>query len=170
MFLMNEKYIRKLIRLVEESDVASLEVSSWGRRVKIIHRAEASSNGHQQTALVATAPAPPAAPITPSAPAASEPVSTAPAAAPAQVSAEESRYVSIKSPMVGTFYAAPAPDAEPYVTINQKIRIGQVVCIVEAMKLMNEIESEVSGRIAKILVQNAEPVEFGQTLFLIEPD
>ncbi len=72
--------------------------------------------------------------------------------------------------MVGTFYAAPAPDAEPYVTINQKIRIGQVVCIVEAMKLMNEIESEVSGRIAKILVQNAEPVEFGQTLFLIEPD
>ena len=72
--------------------------------------------------------------------------------------------------MVGTYYSAPAPDADPYVAVNQKIRVGQVVCIVEAMKLMNEIESEVSGRIAKILVQNAEPVEFGQVLFLIEPD
>ncbi len=72
--------------------------------------------------------------------------------------------------MVGTFYTAPAPDADPYVTVNQKVRTGQVVCIVEAMKLMNEIESEVSGRIVKVLVENAEPVEFGQTLFLVEPE
>ena len=76
----------------------------------------------------------------------------------------------IKSPMVGTFYSAPAPDADAYVSLNEKISVGQVVCIVEAMKLMNEIESEVSGRVAKIAVKNSEPVEFGQTLFLIDPD
>ena len=72
--------------------------------------------------------------------------------------------------MVGTFYAAPAPDADSYVTLNQKVRVGQVVCIVEAMKLMNEIESEVSGRVVKVCVENAGPVEFGQILFLVEPE
>jgi len=77
--------------------------------------------------------------------------------------------IPIKSPMVGTFYRAPAPDAKSYVELNQQIAAGQVVCIIEAMKLMNEIESEVAGRVAKILVENAKPVEFGQTLFLIEP-
>jgi len=76
--------------------------------------------------------------------------------------------LEIKSPMVGTFYRAPAPDAAPYVQEGQDIDVGQVVCIVEAMKLMNEIKSEVKGKIVKILVDNADPVEFGQTLFLIE--
>ena len=71
--------------------------------------------------------------------------------------------------MVGTFYRAPAPDAKSYVELNQMIAVGQVVCIVEAMKLMNEIESEVAGRMAKILVEDGKPVEFGQTLFLLEP-
>lgn len=167
---MNEKYIRKLIRLVEESDIESLEVHSWGRKVKIIHRLGATSNGNGADVVVVPSAAPVRATVTPSVPAASVAVADAPSATPAQVSADESRYVPVKSPMVGTFYAAPSPDADPYVTVNQKIRVGQVVCIVEAMKLMNEIESEVSGRIAKILVQNAEPVEFGQVLFLIEPD
>ena len=76
----------------------------------------------------------------------------------------------VKSPMVGTFYRAPAPDADPYVEENSPITVGQTVCIVEAMKLMNEIESEVEGRIARILVENAQPVEYGQTLFLVESD
>ncbi len=71
--------------------------------------------------------------------------------------------------MVGTFYAAPSPDAPPYVSVNERITIGQVVCIVEAMKLMNEIESEVSGRVVEILAENAKPVEFGQVLFRIDP-
>lgn len=71
--------------------------------------------------------------------------------------------------MVGTFYAAPAPDAAPYVSLNERITTGQVVCIVEAMKLMNEIESEVSGRVVKMLAENGKPVEFGQALFLIDP-
>jgi acetyl-CoA carboxylase biotin carboxyl carrier protein len=83
---------------------------------------------------------------------------------------DKSKLVPITSPMVGTFYAAPAPDADPYVSLNEKIRVGQVVCIVEAMKLMNEIESEVAGRVVEISVGNAEPVEFGHTLFLIDPE
>ncbi|MDM7914332.1 MAG: acetyl-CoA carboxylase biotin carboxyl carrier protein, partial [Candidatus Eisenbacteria bacterium] len=78
--------------------------------------------------------------------------------------------VPIRSPMVGTFYRAPSPTSPPYVDVNQKIAIGQVVCIVEAMKLMNEIESEVAGTIAKIPVQNGQPVEFNQVLFLVRPD
>jgi len=163
---MNEQYIRRLIRLVEESDIDSLEVSSWGRKVKIIHRGNQTPNGHSGDTTVVTRMAPPPAPTPVQAPLAS-PQAAVP---PAQEAGEESRYVPIKSPMVGTFYAAPAPDADLYVTANQKISVGQVVCIVEAMKLMNEIESEVSGRVVKVLIQNAEPVEFGQPLFLVDPD
>ena len=165
---MNEKYIRQLIRLVEESDIESLEVSSWGRRVKITQRLTGSANGNseQPAVIQQVAPAPP--PVPPSPQPAPEQPTAAPEAPP--VAEDTSRLVPIKSPMVGTFYAAPAPDADQYVTLNQKITVGQVVCIVEAMKLMNEIESEVSGRVAKIAVQNSEPVEFGQTIFLIEPD
>ncbi len=165
---MNEKYIRQLIRLVEESDIESLEVSSWGRRVKITQRLTGSANGNseQPAVIQQVAPAPPAAPPSP------QPMPEQPTAAPEAppVAEDTSRLVPIKSPMVGTFYAAPAPDADQYVTLNQKITVGQVVCIVEAMKLMNEIESEVSGRVAKIAMQNSEPVEFGQTIFLIDPD
>ncbi len=79
------------------------------------------------------------------------------------------RCVEIKAPIVGTFYRAPAPDAPPYVEVGSRVEKGQVLCIIEAMKLMNEIESEVSGIVRKILVQNGEPVEYGQPLFLIEP-
>lgn len=162
---MNVNYIRKLIRLVEESDIEALEVSSWGRTVKITHRSAGGTNGHRATAVVtetaSAAPTPPPA----AAPAPTPPETTA-------SSADEStdRLVPIKSPMVGTFYAAPAPDADPYVSLNEKITAGQVVCIVEAMKLMNEIEAEVSGRVARICVENGQPVEFGQVLFLIDPD
>jgi len=164
---MNTSYIKKLIKLVEESEIESLEVSSWGRRVRIVQRLDASNNGHSSKTLLFNRAAPTAAP----APVASAPAPT-PVAPPAEAAPPEdtSKYVEIKSPMVGTFYATPGPDASPYVTLNEKISVGQVVCIVEAMKLMNEIESEVSGRVVKILAENAQPVEFGQALFLIEPD
>lgn len=168
---MNTSYIKKLIKLVEESDIGSLEVSSWGRRVKIVRKHGHTDNGHADETVVlhssppvaAPAPAPAAAPAPVAAP--------APIAAPAEPAPAEDvgKYVEVKSPMVGTFYAAPAPDASAYVSLNEKIGVGQVVCIVEAMKLMNEIESEVAGRVVKILVENAQPVEFGQTLFLIDP-
>ena len=161
---MNENYIKKLIRLVEESDIESLEVSSWGRKVRITHRLSPSSNGSSEAAVV-------------------QPIATTtrvevpkPAAAAAQPAPAETppvedtgKLVAVKSPMVGTFYAAPSPEADPYVSLNERITTGQVVCIVEAMKLMNEIESEVSGRVVKILAENAQPVEFGQDLFLIDP-
>ena len=163
---MNEKYNRQLIRLVEESKIESLEISTWRRRIKITKPIVTSSNGHSgQSAVVSQVSAsPPPAPVQP--PPAGQTTSTVEAAA----AEETDRLVEIKSPMVGTFYSAPAPDADPYVSLNQKISVGQVVCIVEAMKLMNEIESEVSGRMAKICVGNGEPVEFGQTIFLIDPE
>ncbi len=161
---MNEKYIKKLIRLVEESDIESLEVSSWGRRVRITHRLGSSSNGGSESAAVVrpivtsrNVDIPQPVPSAPAAPAEAPPVE------------DTGRLIAIKSPMVGTYYAAPSPEADPYVSLNEKITVGQVVCIVEAMKLMNEIESEVSGRVVKVLVENAQPVEFGQELFLIDP-
>lgn len=158
---MNEKYIRKLIRLVEESEIESLEVSSWGRKVCITQRLTAKSNGHSEQPAVVNLP-----PVNPPAP--------APSPAPSPVStekpAEATDLVEITSPMVGTFYAAPSPDSSPYVSLNEKITEGQVVCIVEAMKLMNEIESEVSGRVVEICVENAKPVEFGQVLYKIDPN
>lgn len=155
---MKEKTIKKLIRLVEESDIDVLEVSSWGRKVRITRRMHgvASGNGEnpvEQRSYTRQMPPP-------------EPVPEVPPTGP---QADEEKYVAIKSPMVGTFYAAPAPDAKLYVEQNQRIEKGQVVCIVEAMKLMNEIESEEAGRVVKICINNGQPVEFGQVLFLIDP-
>jgi acetyl-CoA carboxylase biotin carboxyl carrier protein len=159
---MREKTIKKLIRLVEESNIDQLEVTSWGRKVRITKRL-AGSNGHsdQPAVLRNIAVAGP-----PSSPAPEIPAEMV-ESRPPEV---EKRYVEIKSPMVGSFYSAPAPDAPPYVTEGQRIEVGQVVCIVEAMKLMNEIESEVAGRVAKIMIKNAQPVEFGQVIFLIDPE
>jgi acetyl-CoA carboxylase biotin carboxyl carrier protein len=165
---MNEKYIRKLIRLVEESEIDSLEVSSWGRKIRITQKGSNSSNGHNDAPPVIHSVIAPAQVMAASAAApVGAPVATPPTAT--AVSADNKHLVEIKSPMVGTFYAAPSPDSPPYVSQNERITVGQVVCIVEAMKLMNEIESEVSGSVSKILVENGKPVEFGQVLFLIDP-
>ncbi len=152
--------IRKLIKLVEESSIGELEVSGWGQKVRISKKPREANPGGSESSLASVVLEP-------------KPQT---AKAPSSVAAQESakapdtdQHVAIKSPMVGTFYRAPAPDAKPYVELNQQISVGQVVCIIEAMKLMNEIECEVAGRVAKILVENGKPVEFGQTLFLIEP-
>ncbi len=157
---MNESTIKRLIRLVEESEIDQLEVSSWGRKVKITRRLPENSNGHSNQPAIVQAVSPPPAPVP-----ATEPVQALESAAPSA----DNNYVEIKSPMVGTFYTAPAPDAPPYVKPGDKVSVGQVVCIVEAMKLMNEIESEVTGSVVKIMIENAQPVEFGQVLFLIDP-
>ena len=159
--------IRKLIKLVEESNIGELEVSGWGQRVRISKKPRESGTAVQENPTTNITVEPKA-----------EPAAVAPQPAPVKTPAAEQEketvedtdhLVPVKSPMVGTFYRAPAPDAKPYVELNQQITTGQVVCIIEAMKLMNEIESEVAGRVAKILVENSKPVEFGQTLFLIEP-
>jgi len=161
----SEKNIKKLIKLVEDSDIDSIEVSSWGRRIRINQRG--SSNGHSSAPATLQSYSAP----TPAPQAVSSGPTPAPAAAATETAAEDTgRLVEIKSPMVGTFYAAPSPESPPYVSPNAKVNAGQVVCIVEAMKLMNEIESEVSGRVAKVLVENSQPVEFDQVLFLIDPE
>ena len=164
--------IRKLIKLLEESDLQEIEVARWWGlgRVRLTksspnHAGSGSANGgHVAPTVVYAAPPQAAAPAVPG----EAPGAVAVAQAPA-VPAIESRYVAIKSPMVGTFYRAPAPDADPYVEVGQMVDVGQTVCIVEAMKLMNEIEADARGRIVAIKVDNKQPVEYGQVLFLIDP-
>lgn len=164
---MNVNYIKKLIKLVEESEIDQLEVKSWGRMVRITQRlSNTSSNGHLEASPVVHHVAPPEVVQAPQPP----PAAAEKAAAETVTEEDLGRFVPIKAPMVGTFYAAPSPDSSSYVSLNEKITVGQVVCIVEAMKLMNEIEAEVGGRVAKVCVDNGQPVEFGQVLFLIDPD
>jgi len=145
--------LRRLIRLVQKTGIGELEVSSGGRTVRI--------SAHEGAPV--TMAAVPAAP----APAPRHDAGGAAAAPPPPDVA--SNVVAITSPMVGTFYRAPAPDADPYVEVGDIVEVGQTVCIVEAMKLMNEIESEVRGRVVQIVADNQQPVEFGQKLFLVEP-
>jgi len=161
---MRELFIRKLIKMVEQSDIDSLEVSSWGRSVRI-NKNRGSSNGHTSVTLAA----PPAPRIAAPPP---EPVALPKPAEPATApeAARPSTETGIKSPMVGTFYRAPSPDARPYVEVGDRVKEGQTVCIVEAMKLMNEIQAEITGIITAILVENGQPVEYGQTLFTIKKD
>jgi acetyl-CoA carboxylase biotin carboxyl carrier protein len=153
---MKESMIRRLIKLVEESNVEELEISRWGRKVRISKKARASSANDSESAAATVVSL--------------EQPSSAPAAeTPASSETEAENLVAIKSPMVGTCYRAATPGAEPFAKTGQVIEKGAVVCIVEAMKLMNEIESEISGRIVKVLVEDGQPVEFGQSLFLVEP-
>ena len=145
--------LRQLIKLVQRTGIGELEIESGGRSVRI--SAQAGSGG----SWVAASPGP--------APAAA--TAGAPAAAPAPVAEPVSNHKAITSPMVGTFYRSPAPDADPFVEVGDIVEVGQTVCIIEAMKLMNEIEAEVKGRVVQILSDNSQPVEFGQKLFLVEP-
>lgn len=150
---MDLAYLKKVVKIIENSAVDEIEIKEEGLHVRI------SKKGASPVQYVHSAP-PPAAPA--------PPVKTeAPAAVPA--APQEPKYIEIKSPIVGTFYRSPAPDSDVYVEVGQIVQPKQVLCIVEAMKLMNEIESDVSGRIIKILVENAQPVEYNQVLFLIEP-
>ena len=162
---MLDKMIRKLIKLVEESDIAQLEFSSWGRKIKITKRY--NDNGYYHREGTPTEIVVPAARTVSPPPAQAVPVSHETATESPEKA--DDKYIAVKSPMVGTFYTCPEPNAPPYVEVGQIVSIGQVVCIVEAMKLMNEIESEIEGKIVKRLIENAQPVEFGQTLFLVEP-
>ena len=155
--------IKRLIQLVQKSGIGELEVTEGGRTIRISASPVVASAGPMQYGF--SAPPGYAAP-------AAAPVPSAPAAAPAAAAEPvktDAHLVPVVSPMVGTFYRSPAPDADPYVESNSSVEIGQTVCIIEAMKMMNEIESETRGRIARILVENGSPVEYGQALFLIDP-
>jgi acetyl-CoA carboxylase biotin carboxyl carrier protein len=162
---MKEDEIRRLVKIVEESNIANLEVSRWGRKVKI---SKYPSNSHLAPAYPMTLvqiPGSPAGTPIPALP--SQPASMAELSkSAAEISAKN--LVEIKSPMVGTFYRAPAPDADSYVQVGTAVSKGQVLCIIEAMKLMNEIEAEFACRIVEVLVENAQPVEYNQPLFRAE--
>lgn len=149
--------LKRLIRLVQRTGIGELELSSGGRSIRIAAHAGTTAP------LAFAAPAVTAA-GTPK-PEAGAGGATTGAAAPAP----SERHVAITSPMVGTFYRAPAPDADPYVEVGDLVEPGQTVCIIEAMKLMNTIESEVRGRVVSIEIDNSQAVEFGQKLFLIDP-
>ncbi len=151
---MRESKLRKLVKLVEESDIDELELSKWGTKVRIIRRGAgekkmtsiSEGGGHRSSQVVEVAHREEG----------------------ERGERPQENFYELKSPMVGTFYRAPAPDAEPYVREGQLVRKGEIICIVEAMKLMNEIESDVTGRVVKALVENSHPVEFAQPLFLVE--
>ena len=151
--------LKTLIDLVSESGVAELEITEGDDRVKIVNRVGAAPVAAAAPAVIATPVVASAAPAAAPAPA----VAAEPAAAP--VAAEDTR--TINSPMVGTFYRAPSPGAKPFADVGQKVKAGDTVCIIEAMKLLNEIETEYDGVIKEILVENGQPVEFGQPLFVI---
>jgi acetyl-CoA carboxylase biotin carboxyl carrier protein len=159
---MDLNYVKKLVKLLSESNVDEIEIEEDGKKVRLVKHSGAiqaapapvSGRAVQEAALPSTAVPTPLHLVTPAAP----PTAVAPAVL----------HHEIKSPIVGTFYRSPAPDAAPFVQLGSTIEPGTVLCIVEAMKLMNEIEADVAGKIVKIMVENGQPVEYDQTLFLVE--
>lgn len=158
---MDLRKLKTLIDLVQASGIAEIEINEEGDHVRIVNRpAQAAQAAQAAPAIIEipqAAPAP-AAPVPSAAPA-------APSAAPASISPSGTQ---VTSPMVGTFYRAPSPGADPFVEVGTQVKKGDTLCIIEAMKLLNEIEAEVSGTVKEILVDNGSPVEFGQPLFVIE--
>jgi len=149
---MDLRKLKKLIDLVQESGIAELEITEGEEKVKIVKGGAA-----------ALAAAPVAAPV---APLQAHPAASAPASAPAAEPAAQEGHV-VKAPMVGTFYRSPSPDAKAFVEVGQAVKEGDTICIIEAMKLMNEIEADASGSVKAILVENGQPVEYGQPLFIL---
>lgn len=154
---MDIRKIKKLIELLEESDLAEIEVQEGEASVRI---SRYGRNAPVSASMVAPAPAMPAPVPAAAAPAAAEAASTAAPALP-------SGHV-ITSPIVGSFYRAPAPGAPPFVEVGQRVKVGDTLCVIEAMKMMNQIESDKDGVVAAILVENGQPVEYGQPIFVIE--
>jgi acetyl-CoA carboxylase biotin carboxyl carrier protein len=155
---MDLSYIKKIIKLVEHSSIDELELEEEGTKIKVARNRNGVYAQTMQTAPVQVMHTAPSAQLQHG-----EPAKTAVFSVPV-----ESQYHEVRSPIVGTFYRAPAPDAESYIEVGQIVKIGSVLCIVEAMKLMNEIESDCDGKVVKIVAENGKPVEYNQLLFLIE--
>ena len=145
------RLIEEMLQLMESRGLVEVELEHQGIRLRL--KKASTTPGPQLVEYVTGIPHP----------------SAPPSQSVSKPSESSERRIIIKSPMVGTFYRAPAPDAPPFVEVGQEIESGQVVCIIEAMKLMNEIKSEVAGRVLEVLVENGSPVEFGQPLFVAEP-
>ena len=161
---MTLKDVKELIELVHAKGFAEFEIAQADFTLKIVANAPVVYAAPAPTALPTVVTIPAVAPVAEAAPA-SAPAAATPAAAPA---AEEA-LVIVKSPIVGTFYRSPGPTADPFAKVGDRVDVGTVLCIVEAMKLMNEIESDVAGEIVKVFVENAQPVEYGQPLFGVRP-
>ena len=157
---MDLRKLKKLIDLVQESGIAELEITEGEEKVKIVKGGEATVTPIGPAAAPAAAATPAGAPAPAPAPAAAAPAATPEEPAP-------SGHV-LKAPMVGTFYRSASPESKPFVEVGQNVKAGETVCIIEAMKLMNEIEADATGMIKAILVENGQPVEYGQPLFIIE--
>jgi acetyl-CoA carboxylase biotin carboxyl carrier protein len=151
---MDTKEIQRLLDYIAKSPLAEVSIETEGLKVSVKKHSEAAPVVTYSAPAVVAAPAPFASAAAPAAPAAAE--------------ASADQYYTIKSPMIGTFYRAAGPDKDNYVEVGSDIEPGKTVCMIEAMKLFNEIDSEVAGKIVKILVENATPVEFDQPLFLVE--
>ncbi len=153
---MDLRKLKKLIDLVEESGISELELTEGEEKVRISrnHQGGAQSVMHYQPYMQMPAPA-------------AAPVPAAPSAAPAEAAAPAIEGHVVKSPMVGTFYRAPSPEAKPFVDVGSTVAVGDTLCIIEAMKLLNEIEADHAGVIKAILVENGQPVEYGEPLFII---
>ncbi|ALS31656.1 acetyl-CoA carboxylase biotin carboxyl carrier protein [Pseudoalteromonas translucida KMM 520] len=154
---MDIRKIKKLIELVEESGIAELEITEGEESVRINRNNMSAGPGYAQFAPQQYAPAPVAAPV------AAAPAAAVEAAAPAGPTGHQ-----VKSPMVGSFYAAASPEAPAYVEVGSQVKVGDTLCIIEAMKMMNQIESDKAGTVKAILAENGEPIEFDQPLFIIE--
>ena len=162
---MNQKELKELIDFLVEKDITEFELERGDLKVRVKRGSEpvimpVAAAVPAPAAHISAAPAAAPAPAAASAP---------PAAAAPSESAEEAGLHIVKSPIVGTYYEAPSPGSPPFIKVGDTVSVGQVLCIVEAMKLMNEIESDVAGEIVKILVTNNQPVEYGQQLFAIRP-
>jgi acetyl-CoA carboxylase biotin carboxyl carrier protein len=159
---MNQKELKELIEFLIEKDIAEFELERGDVKVKIKRAGEHTiMHSAAEPRFYAVPPAPAAAPVAP-------PPAASPAAAPPVPVPEEGLH-TVKSPIVGTFYEAPSPGAPPFAKVGDVVEVGQVLCIVEAMKLLNEIESDVAGEVVKKLATNGQPIEYGQELFVIRP-
>ena len=159
------RYVKKLVEMLDESSVDSIEISSdKGMKIRI------SKTPQQRGAVQVAAPMAMPALLPAAAPAVASAEASAAAVEVPKIEAPKPKYLEVKSPMVGTYYGAPEPGAKPYLNVGDRIGKGQILCIIEAMKIMNEIESEFDGVVKEILAQNAHPVEYGQVLFRIDPN
>ena len=167
--IMDYKKLQEFIKAIDKTGIAEVKIET--EEMRLVIRKELPSKGkeiiHMSAPAVAQAPAPVAA--QPVVPAATQPVTEETPETPKKEVQESSNTITIKAPMVGTFYRKPAPDKPAYVSVGDEIKEGDVICIIEAMKLFNEIEAEVTGKIIKVLVDDASPVEFDQPLFVVEP-
>jgi len=162
---MNQKELKELIDFLIEKDISEFELERGDVKVRIKRGADqvAPVITHTMASMPMATP-----PVQHASPAPAPPSAAVPPSAPVPAAVEEELHI-VKSPIVGTFYEAPAPGSLPFVKIGDQVAAGQVLCIIEAMKLMNEIESDASGEIVKLLVNNGQPVEYGQPLFAVRP-